>query len=654
MAAVLLAGVAVGLVVIVFPPVSASHPALKNADLPELVPLRAFYADASSRWRFRLSPDGKRMAWLESKWFKPALWVRDLNEEAANTFQTPDRVRWYAWSADSRYLLYLADRDGWENDQLVSVDVTRKDAKPRTYDFGRDVKAWIAQIPPDAGAEILISHNGRDRSKFDLYRLNLDSGETEALDLISDRAVTWSFDRKGDVFARKVVGAQNRWTLEAKTQAGWNEIAKGGMEESFHVLAEPDEKGRMLAISNLGRDKSALILKDVEAGDEDVLYAHDKVDISWVRSHPVTREPLMAVTYPGYQERFFFDRNIKAMVDRIDAPEEASFHLVSATSDFSKAIWEVEDDRLGWTKYLVDMSSGTVEMIEAPTIAAYAPELSDMEPVDIIASDGLAIPAYLTRPKGVAGPAPMVMLIHGGPVARTRWGSDDLALWLANRGYAVLNVNYRGSSGYGRAFREAAVGEVSRKMHQDIVDARQWAVDQGIADPDRVAVMGGSFGGLKTMTAMTQNPELFAAGININGISDISTMLQEVPVYWTGWPDWYRKYIGDPDDPDSLADIRSRSPLYNAQNASGPMLIIQGANDVRVIRDQADRMVEALRDAGKDVQYTIIDGAGHTIGNMTWQQRILMFRQIERFLARHLGGRADGFDYAVLGAQIIP
>ncbi len=198
------------------------------------------------------------------------------------------------------------------------------------------------------------------------------------------------------------------------------------------------------------------------------------------------------------------------------------------------------------------------------------------------------------------------------------------------------------------------MGEVSRKMHQDIVDARAWAVAEGIADPSKVAVMGGSFGGLKTLTAMTESPDLFAAGININDISDLSTMLKEVPVYWTGWPDWYRKYIGDPTDPDQLAQIKDRSPLYHADKVSGPLLIIQGANDVRVIRDQADRMVTALRAAGKNVDYKVLDGAGHTFSNMGWKTRILLFREIERFLATHLGGRADGFDHAVLGAQVLP
>ncbi len=635
-------------------PISATHPALADGDLPELVPLRAFYADSSAQWRFRLSPDGKRIAWLESKWLKPALWVRDLNGDGANVFRTPDRVRWYAWSADGRYLLYLADRDGWENDQIVSVDVTRADAQPRTYDFGKDVKAYLAEIPLDGGPEILIAHNGRDRTRFDLYRLNLDTGDTVELDLVTQRGVNWSFDRNGTVFARRILDDNSRWRVEIRDPDGWREMVRGGMEDSFHVLAKPDEEGRVLGLSDLGRDKRALVRRDIETGGEEVVFAHNKVDLSWVALHPETRDPIMAVVYPGRQEIVFFDSDTKRMIDRIGAPPGTSLHLVSSTRDFSKAIWEVEDDTSGWTKYLVDNSANTVELLQEPPIAKRAAALSPMEAVEIEASDGLTISAYLTRPVGVSKPAPMVMLIHGGPVARSAWGFNALALWLANRGYAVLDINYRGSSGYGRAFREAAVGEVSRKMHQDVVDARQWAVDGGIADPQRVAVMGGSFGGLKTLTAMTQDPELFAAGVSINGVSDISTMLQEVPVYWTGWPDWYRKYIGDPDDPEELQEIRRRSPLYNADRAINPLLIIQGANDVRVIREQSDRMVEALQMAGKDVQYELIDGAGHTLANMSWQQKMLMFRRIERFLARQLGGRADGFDYAVLGAQVIP
>ncbi|MEM9580727.1 MAG: S9 family peptidase [Pseudomonadota bacterium] len=651
----LAAATAAALFLVIFPPIKATHPAIAGGTMPKLVPLRDFYADPNARWRFRLSPDGARIAWLEAKRLKPALWVRALDGEDVEIYHTPDTVRWFTWSSDGRYLLYQADRDGWENDQIVSVDVTRPGSAPRTYDFGKDVRSWIEFVPRDSGSDILVSHNGRDRSKFDLYRLNLDTGETSALDLISERSVNWSFDRDGTLFARLISGQQSQWRYEAlMTDGTWRELARGGMEDEFWLLSRPDETGQAIALSNLNRDNRVLMRLNVLTGEEKVMHAPDAVDAGWIITHPVTRKPLMALDYPGEQTRSFFDDSARDMVDLLGDTDDKALHLVSSTDDFTKAIWETEDSREGWRTYLVDRTAGTADLLQTPGIAKEADNLSDLEPVFIPAQDGLTIPAYLTRPKGTVGPAPLVILIHGGPVARSYWGYKDLHLWLANRGYAVLNVNYRGGSGYGRAFKEAAIGEVSRKMHTDIVDARAWAVEEGIADPAKVAALGGSFGGLKTLTALTQSPGLFAAGVSINGVSDISTMIGEVPVYWTGWPDWVRKYLGDPDNEDDLQMMRDRSPLYHADNVQSPVMIIQGSNDVRVVQSQSDRMVEALKAAGKDVSYELIDGAGHTFSNMSWQQKMIMHRKIERFLATHLGGRADGFDYGVLGAYIIP
>ena len=640
-----------------FPSISATHPALQTG-LPELVPLRQFYANADSRWRFRLSPDGQRLAWLEAKNLNPALWVRPLEGDETQIFHTDDEVRWYTWSADSRYLLYQADRDGWENDVIVSIDVTQPGATPRAYDFGASVKSWIEDVPKDGGGEILISHNGRDPSRFDLYRLNLDSGETTAIDIVHELGVGWSFDRTGEIYARQRRITPEDWRVELREGDTWREIARGGLEDSFRIIDEPDEAGRILAVSNLGRDKRALIRLDIESGEEEVLFEDDIVDLGWVELHPDTGRLQSVVTYPGYQERTYFDPAYEKMMTALPAALPAdgplALHRVSNTHDGSKTIIEVEHATKGWSKFLVNSKTGEIEKMRDAPIATAADGLSPMAPVTFEATDGLTIHATLTRPKGVEGPAPMVIVIHGGPVARSGWGFNALALWMANRGYAVLDVNYRGGDGYGRAFREAAVGEVSRKMHQDIVDARQWAVDQGIADPDKIAVFGGSFGGLKVLTALTQTPDFFAAGVDINGISDISTMLQEVPVYWGGWPSWYRKYIGDPDDPEQLAEIRDRSPLYHADKVTAPLLIIQGSNDVRVVQDQADRMVDALREAGKDVDYMLLDGAGHQFRNWGWKTRLIAHRRIERFLAKHLGGRADGFDYAVLGAHVLP
>ncbi len=406
------------LFLVIYPPIKATHPALQNAALPELVPLNAFYADAFEKWRFQLSPDGKRMAWLEAKRLKPALWVRDLNDADADIYHSPDEVRWYTWSADSRYLLYSADRDGWENDQIVSIDVTKPGSAPRTYDFGRDVKAWIEDVPAEAGADILIAHNGRDWAKFDLFRLNLDTGETAPLDVISERAVGWGFDRSGAPYVRSVQSEGSKWSVMLKFEAQWHEVASGGLDENFWVMNAPDADGLYHAITDIGRDKRVLVRKDIATGAEEVLYESDTVDLSWLINHPVSGVPIMAVSYPGLQERHVFDPAIKDILTRLDHPADASLHLVSATADFSKAIWEVEDDRLGWSKFLTDMQTGEIVPFDMPAIGKWQDALSPMEPVSFPASDGLTLHAYLTRPKGVTGPVPTVVRIHGGPVVR--------------------------------------------------------------------------------------------------------------------------------------------------------------------------------------------------------------------------------------------
>lgn len=640
-------------ILIVFRPIAPSHPSLQTG-LPKIVPLRHFYASTQAKWRYRLSPDGKYIAWLEAKRFKPALWVRPLNGDATDVFSTDDEVRWYHWSADGRYLLYQANRDGWENDVIVSIDISTPNAKPRSYDFGQNVKSWIHAIPAESGAEILIAHNARDAGKFDLHRLDLDTGDTTPLDLVSKLGVNWSINRQGEVYARTVHETPDDWRSELRQEDGrWKEIARGGMEDWFSVRSEPDEAGNILAVTSLGRDKAALVRFDTRTMQEEVLFEDANVDISWIETHPVSGAIQSAVSYPDVQRRAYFDDAYEAIMNAVPQAGPTALHRVSMTHDMSKMIIETEHSTKGWSTHLVDQINDSVTTIATAPVAGQAAHLSEMQPVTFAARDGLTLHATLTRPKGVETAAPMVILIHGGPVARSAWGFNDLHSWLANRGYVVLDVNYRGSGGFGRAFREAAIGEVSRKMHYDIVDARQWAVNQGFADPDKIAVLGGSFGGLKVLTALTENPDLFAAGIDINGISDFSTMLQEVPVYWQGWPNWYEKYIGDPSDPDDLAEIKDRSPLYHADKVEAPLLIIQGAHDVRVIQDQADRMVDALNAAGKDVEYMLLKGAGHQFSSWGWKTRIIAHRRMERFLAKHLGGRADGFDYSVLGAHVL-
>ncbi len=638
----------------IFKPISASHAGLAEADLPPVIPLRALYADSDARWRYSLSPDGSKLSWLESKWFKPALWVKPLDGSKADIFHTKDVVRWYVWASDSRHLLYQADRDGWENDVLVSIDTTVPNAKPRSYDFGKDVKSFFYKVPEEAGSTVLIAHNGRDRSRFDLYRLDILSGETESMGLSVEEGVDWHVTRNGDIFARTRYVSGADWRFEMRQSTGWREVVRGTFEDIFSPISDPDPGGMVHAISNLGRDKSALVRFDLNNGEEEIIDQHSSVDYGRIIINSKTQTPMMAMLSPGYQERRFFDDGYQTMINRLKVPKNAAVHVVSRTRDSSKLLVTVHEAEAGYETKLIDRLSGKITSISKPGIARYRDQISSVKPVFIMARDGLSIPAFVSIPKGVDGAVPMVIVIHGGPTARTYWGWNSLRVWLNNRGYAVLDVNYRSSSGYGRRFREAAIGEVSRKMDHDITDARQWAIDEGIADPEKIAVFGGSFGGLKVLTAMTRNPELYAAGIDINGISNLVSMFKEVPVYWRGWPDWYRKYIGNPENPEERKEIVDRSPLTHAKRLKSPLLIIQGSNDVRVIRDQADKMVKELKLHKAPFEYFLIDGAGHQSRNWGWKQRIITTRKMERFLAKHLGGRADGFDYAVLGAHVLP
>ncbi len=633
--------------------ISPTHSALVSADLPPLIPMRELYANTASSWRYRLSPDGTKMSWLESKWFKPALWVKSINGDKTNIFNTDDEVRWYAWSSDSRYLVYQADRDGWENDVLVSIDTQKPNSKPRSYEFGKDVKSFFYKIPKDSGSTVLIGHNARDRSRFDLFKLDLSSGETTSIDISVEEGVYWHITSSGEVYARTRYISGADWRFEVKEKDGWREILRGTFEDIFDPVSDPDENGVSYAISNLGRDKSALVKVDLKNGKEELVDQHQDVDYGRIILDVKTQKPLMAMLNPGYQERRYFDDNYKAMIKPLKLPKNAALHIVSATKDQSKLLVLVEEAEAGFETRLIDRKSGKVSIVSTPTIAKLRDQIPPVKPVFITAKDGLKIPAFLSVPKGVKGPVPLVITIHGGPVARAYGGWKSSRIWMNNRGYAVLDVNYRSSSGYGRKFREAAIGEVSRKMDQDILDARQWAIDQGIADPEKVAVFGGSFGGLKVLTAMSRNPDLYAAGIDINGISDILSMLQEVPVYWRGWPDWYRKYIGNPDNAEDKKNIIERSPLTYAEKLNKPLLIIQGTNDVRVIRNQADKMVNALKKHNAPYEYVLLKGAGHQFRNWGWQNRIITARIMERFLAKHLGGRADGFDYAETGAHIL-
>jgi dipeptidyl aminopeptidase/acylaminoacyl peptidase len=270
--------------------------------------------------------------------------------------------------------------------------------------------------------------------------------------------------------------------------------------------------------------------------------------------------------------------------------------------------------------------------------------------VRFAARDGLALHGYLTVPPGVEAPLPLVVKVHGGPWLRDVWGYDAVTQFLANRGYAVLEVNYRGSSGYGRSFLQAGRGQLARAMHDDVVDAVRFAVAEGVADPERVAIYGRSFGGYEALVGLAFTPDVFAAGVSIVGFADVASLIEDFPPYWKHWTYLWRDFAGDPADPAQRAEMDARSPLGHVDAIASPLLVAQGANDVRVLRDQSDRLVAALRERGRDVRYLVFDDEGHAI--QRWQNQVVLNRAVEDFLAEHLGGRSGPREWVELAARL--
>jgi dipeptidyl aminopeptidase/acylaminoacyl peptidase len=364
----------------------------------------------------------------------------------------------------------------------------------------------------------------------------------------------------------------------------------------------------------------------------------------------------MAVTLEaGAQEWRFFDPKLQALADTLRRPNTSRIDLISMSRDESQLV-VLETDSTGGRYVLVDATNQRAVVLgelSSRRMHAISP-LPKQVPVAFAARDGLPLHGYLTTPIDATGKdiknAPTVLLVHGGPWARDYGNNDDMPFFLANRGYAVLQVNYRGSSGYGKAFQEAAKGEFAGKMHTDLLDGVDYLFQQGITDPSKVAIMGGSYGGYASLVGMTHTPGRFTCGISLFGMSDIASLVNDAPPYWSlGLFKWH-DYVGDPAKPADLQRMREQSPLYKADQVRGPVLILQGARDARVQLNQSTRMVEALKQAGKPVDFVLFPNAGHNL--YRWTDRLTYYRKTEDFLAQCLGGRSAGYDFFELGGLI--
>jgi dipeptidyl aminopeptidase/acylaminoacyl peptidase len=628
--------------------VAPTHPSVTHASLPELIPIRSFVYDSQRNWGHLISPDGKKMAWYSAAG-GTAVRVKTLGKDDGKRY--PGDPRYIRWAGDSKHLLMVADRGGDENTRIFAVNTELDSAKPVDLTPTPNTVSHVSQVVNGTSQMVFVS-NRRDKKVFDLYSIDLALRKETLLARNPGNVHRWVVDRAGVLRARMSLEGDTS-ILEIRNTAapgGWKASARWLRSETVNIFSVNEGSDYAWAVSNKGRDKTAFVKIKLSDGTEEVVFSSPVVDIDWVRLSEKNQAAMHINVMPDYPRPEFFDAALKARLMPLTKGKPADIYVTSNDITETTLTVSVLTDK-GSKSYLLAGENAPAELLGETGLSLLADNLADTQPIAYRARDGLEIRGYLTLPAAAANvgvvppkPLPMVLLVHGGPWVRDQWQfgaiNRSLQQFLANRGYAVLQVNYRGSSGYGRAFMEKAIGEFAGKMHDDLLDAVQWAVNSGVADEKKVAIYGASYGGYAALVGATFTPETFACAVGVVGVTDLARLLETVPPYWElGLAQWHR-FVGNPADAEQRKVMESKSPLFKAHQATKPILIMHGENDVRVKLEQSDLMVEALRKAGKDVRYVVLKGEGHA--NQKAASNQIMYREIEGFLAGCLGGRASG------------
>ncbi|MEM7229250.1 MAG: S9 family peptidase [Planctomycetota bacterium] len=596
----------------------------------------------------QLSPDGQYISFRAPVNDVMNVWVAPIdapNDAAPITNDTDRGVRRYFWAENGTHLIYLQDRGGDENWRAYSVDIETRNETDLTPFEG--VQARIAATDKDYPNDILIEINQRDPQFHDVFKVDVRSGNSELV-----------FENTG--YAGTVIDNDMKIRLGATMGDDGSMTYKKlyGSDAGSELMAIPandamtsgiggfiGDSSRVYMLDSSGRDTGALYTMDIETGERTLVYADERVDIGSAITNPITDEIEGVILNYDKPERIFMDAEVEADYRRLERVRGGEVNI----SDRSR------DDRTWLVAYTRD--DGPVEYVvynrdskEANYLFSNQPALEDlplspMHPVVIKSRDGMDLVSYLTLPAwtdadGDARPdaaVPMVLLVHGGPWGRDSWGFNPYHQWLANRGYAVLSVNFRASTGFGKSFIAAGNGAWADGMHHDLIDAVNWAVAEGIADEDRVAIMGGSYGGYATLAGLTFSPDVFACGVDIVGPSNLITLLNSIPSYWEPIIGMFTTRVADHRTPEGRRKLRDMSPLTHVDEITKPLLIGQGANDPRVKIAESDQIVDAMNARSIPVTYIVFPDEGHGFAK---PENNKAFNAItEAFLAKHIGGR---------------
>lgn len=609
------------------------------AATPGQTPLEDFFRNPQ-KTSYEISPDAEFVSYLApwkdrmNVFIEPRVRAQGIEVAAKRLTDMSDRdVAGYFWKS-AETLVYLRDFGGDENFQLFSVNV--KTGKTLALTPFPGIRSGIIDVLEQIDDEhMLISLNKRNKEVFDAYRLNIKTGEMTMIAENPGTYLGWMTDHKGRLrVAISSDGVNNTLMVREKESDKFKKLLTTNFRTSVDPIFFTFDNKNIYASSNRGRDKMALVELNIKTGKEKAFFSHPDVDVQSLSFSKKRKVLQTAIYVTAKVERHFFDQKIKDLFTDVRAKlpgleigvtgndDSERYFLIQATSDLTRGAY-----------YSYDFESKTLTKLDDISPWIDPTKMSEMKPIQYKSRDGLTINGYLTLPRGKdATHLPLVINPHGGPWARDYWGFRPEVQFLASRGYAVLQMNFRGSTGYGRKFWEASFKQWGAKMQDDISDGVIWAIEQKIADPKRVAIYGGSYGGYATLAGLAFTPELYAAGVDYVGVSNLFTFMKTIPPYWKPFLTQMQEQVGDPIKDKEM--MTKASPVFHVDKIRAPLLVVQGAKDPRVNVEESNQIVDALRKRGVTVEYLVKENEGHGFRNE--ENRFEFYRAMESFLGKHL------------------
>lgn len=625
-------------------------PSVFAEEKPPLIPRSVLFGNPDKA-SVQLSPDGKHISFLAPVNNVLNVWVGPANNPSAAKPVTKDThrgIRNYFWAFTNNHVVFLQDKGGDENWHAFSVDLRDDQIKELTPFEG--ARAQIQEVSADHPNEILVGLNNRDPKVFDIHRVNITTGKMSPVVQNNDGFVGYISDDDMKIhFAMKMTKDGGSEIHKATGDNSWSQLTKIPYADSIttNPLMLDESRKNLFMLDSRGRNTAALTLLSIDGGTSRVVAQDPQADISGFIGHP-TKNVVRAVQSTFERRKWtILDKAIQEDMDYLKTVADGEFFITGQTLDDNQWTVAYMMDNGPVRYYLYDRSKKKAKFLFTNRKDLEGVKLANMYARTIKSRDGMNLVSYLTLPTWTDPdrdgrpdkPQPMVLFVHGGPWARDDWGYNPYHQWLANRGYAVLSVNYRGSTGFGKEFINASTFEWSGKMHDDLLDAVAWTVKQGIADKDRVGIMGGSYGGYATLVGLTFTPDQFACGVDIVGPSSLLTLLNSIPPYWEPMIEVFTKRVGDHRTEEGRELLNKCSPLTRVDKIVKPLLIGQGANDPRVKQAESDQIVEAMKKRNIPVTYVLYPDEGH--GFARPENRSSFNAVTESFLAKHLGGRFE-------------